>query len=137
MVHALEKVKDLLGPHGRVLEIHDLIDPPKIEVSVGASHRYIGQILSDTDFENQRIADEAILKVIYDGLYTSTRSAIFDYIMRADSLESMMAWLEESWESAYLIEDASQTIKKFQDQSREDFEIIVRFVSRIFQLDPV
>lgn len=137
MVHALEKVITLLESGGSIIEIHDLIDPPKIGVSVGAGYRYLGQILSDTDFEYQRLADEAILQSIHDGIFTSTQSCIFEYLMRADSLESMIAWLEESWESAFLTESSLQAIKDAQDQSGEDFEIIVNFVSRILKLDPV
>jgi hypothetical protein len=135
MVHALEKVRPWLDNSGYVLVIHDLVDPPRIEIHRQDQHIYAGQLLSDTGFENQHQADQAIDQVVQEGIYYSDQSRIFENDIRADSLRGMLDWLAESWESAYMTDATHQKVEELVDFLGEDSEVVLHLISRIVKLD--
>jgi hypothetical protein len=136
MVHALSKAGSSLSPGGVILEIHDLVDPPRIEVHSEQSEIFAGQLLSSNDFENQRQADQAIDQVIERGEFQSDRAVVFENYIRADTLESMMNWLETEWESAYIIEGTRRKVVDLVAQAGENSEVVLRMVSRLNLLTP-
>ena len=136
MVHALSKAGSSLSPGGIVLEIHDLVDPPRIEVHSEPSEIYAGQLLSSNDFENQRQADQAIDQVIERGDFQSDRAVIFENYIRADTLGSMMNWLETEWESAYMLEGTRKKVVELVAQAGGNSEVVLRMVSRLNLLKP-
>jgi len=135
MVHALEKVRPWLDNSGYVLVIHDLVDPPRIEIHSDDQHIYAGQLLSDTGFENQHQADQAVDQVVQEGIYYSDQSRIFENNIRADSLQGMLEWLAESWESTYMTADTHQKVEELVDFLGEDSEVVLHLISRIVKLD--
>jgi hypothetical protein len=135
MVHALEKVKTWLVQGGYVLIVHDLVDPPRVEIHNRNRQFYAGQLSSDTGFENQRLADQAIDQVIHEGIYTSDQTRIFEYDIRADSLRGMLDLLAESWESAYLTDDTREKVEELVDLMGGDSEVVLHLISRIVKLD--
>jgi hypothetical protein len=136
MVHALSKAGSSLSPGGVILEIHDLVDPPRIEVHSEQSEIFAGQLLSSNDFENQRQADQAIDQVIERGEFQSDRAVVFENYIRADTLESIMNWLETEWERAYVIEGIRRKVVDLVAQAGENSEVVLRMVSRLNLLTP-
>ncbi len=136
MVHALTKAASSLKPGGVILEVHDLIDPPRIEVHTGQSEIYAGQLLSTNDFANQRHADRAIVQVIETGLLQSDRAVVFENYIRSDTFDSFIDWLEEEWESAFVPDGTRQKINELIAQAEEESEVVLRMVSRLMALKP-
>jgi len=136
-VHALEKSGSFLRPGGCILVIHDLVDPPRIEVHAPEGEFYAGQLLSNTGFENQRMADQAVDQAVQKGVFSSTQVQIFENYMRADSLASMDAWLAEDWESAYLTEGTRMEVEQLVDRLGAEAEVVLHLISRITRLDPI
>jgi hypothetical protein len=136
MVHALRKAGSSLIQGGVILEVHDLVDPPRIEVHSEQREIYAGQLLSSNDFENQRKADQAIDQVIERGEFESDRAVVFENYIRADSLDSMLNWLETEWESAYIMEGTRQKVIDLVAQAGENAEVVLRMVSRLNLLKP-
>jgi hypothetical protein len=134
MVHALRKAASSVNSGGVILEIHDLVDPPRIEIHTKQSDTFAGQLLSDDDFENQRLADHSIGQVIEDGSLQSERALVFEYYFRADTLDSLMDWLDESWESAFLPESTRKKVIDLVAKSGGDSEVVLRMVSRLIEL---
>lgn len=136
MVHALNKAGSSLGSGGVVLEVHDLVDPPRVEVHSEQSETYAGQLLSSNDFENQRQADQAIDQVIERGEFQSNRAVVFENYIRADNLDSLINWLEAEWESAYIMKSTRRKVVDLVAQAGENSEVVLRMVSRLNLLKP-
>ena len=136
MVHALNKAGSSLSPGGVVLEVHDLVDPPRIEVHSEQGEIYAGQLLSSNDFENQCQADQAIDQMIERGEFRSDRAVVFENYIRADSLDSMLNWLETEWESAYMLAGTRKKVVDLVAQAGENSEVVLRIVSRLNLLTP-
>ncbi len=136
MVHALRKAASSLNPGGVILEVHDLVDPPRIEVHTNQSGIFAGQLLSNNNFENQRHADQAIGQVIEDGLILSDQARVFENYIRADTFDSLADWLDEEWESAYIPEGTRRKVIDLIAQSGEESEVVLRMVSRLMILKP-
>lgn len=137
MVHALEKTGRFLRPGGCLLDIHDLVDPPRIEIHARDQQVFAGQLLSTSGFESQRQADQAMDQVIQRGLFSSTHSKIFENFIRADSIDSMEACLAEDWESAYMTSETHRTVEALAAGLGEETQVVLRMISRITRLDPV
>lgn len=136
MVHALRKAARNLKPGGIILEVHDLIDPPRIEIHSSEGEEFAGQLLSDNDFENQRHADQAIGEVIEEGSLYSGRAVVFENYIRADTIDSLNDWLDEEWESAYIPEGTRRKVVDLVAQSGGESEVVLRMVSRLMELKP-
>lgn len=137
MVHALEKAASCLNSEGVILEIHDLVDPPRIEVHSGLGGIFAGQLLSDNNFENQRLADQAINQLVTSGKLFSGHSAVFENFIRADDLDSLTEWLEVEWESAYIPGDTIEKVVELVANAGGNSEVVLRMVSRINLFKPV
>ena len=136
-MHALEKAGNYLNPGGCILVIHDLVDPPRIEVHNPDGQFYAGQLLSNTGFENQRMADQAVDQAIQKGGFSTTQAQIFENYIRADSLASMDNWLAEDWESAYMTKGTRIKVEQLVDRLGPESEVVLHMISRITRLDPV
>jgi hypothetical protein len=136
MVHALRKAASSLKPGGVILEVHDLVDPPRIEIHSSGSRIFAGQLLSDNNFENQRYADRAIGQMIEAGLLQSERAVVFENYIRSDTFDSFINWLEEEWESAFVPESTREKIIELVAQEGEESKVVLRMVSRLMELKP-
>ena len=136
MVHALKKVQQMLKPGAPVLVVHDTVDSPRITVQYLDQSRYAGQLNSDTSFENQRLADQAIDELVQQGIFSANNFTIFENDIRADSLADFTDWLAESWESAYLSPGTRAKIAELVENWGGEAEIVLHMISRIIQLDP-
>ena len=136
MVHALQKAASFLNSGGVLIEVHDILDPPRIEVHAGGRANYIGQLLSSNDFEDQRYAEKALLQVIQNEFLNSVQSRIFEYLFYADSFADLNQWLEDSWEDAYMLDETKHLIDKLTKQDGKSAKIVLRMISRIMKLKP-
>jgi hypothetical protein len=136
MVHAFRKAISSLKPGGIILEVHDLHDPPRIEVHSSKGELFAGQLLSDDNFENQRHADQAIGEMIEQGTLQSERSIIFEYSIYSDTFDEFNDWLDEEWESAYIPEGTKRKVANLIEQLGGESEIVLRLVSRLIELRP-
>ena len=137
MVHALRKAADLLRPGGCLLEIHDLVDPPRIEVHTPDQQFYAGQLLSSTGLENQRQAEQAVDQVIHEGAFSSSQVQVFENFIRAGSLAALDTWLAEDWESAYMTEETRKKVEQLVGRMGAEAEVVLHMISRITRLDPI
>lgn len=137
MVHALRKAISSLNPGGVILEVHDLIDPPRIEIHSNEGEVFAGQLLSVNNFETQRHADQAIGGLIEQGSLQSKRSIIFEYYIRADTFGEFSDWLDEEWESEYIPEETKAKVVDLIEQVKGESEVALRMVSRLMELKPV
>ena len=135
MVHALEKIRSFLRPHGVLLNIHDLPRPAQIEVHTTDSQTFAGFLLSHTDFENQRLADEALAQVVKNGLFQSEEH-LFNYLIHIDSYLALKDHLTESWKNSYLPGDTLERIRHLLSSAGKDAEILVRMMARLSILIP-
>ena len=136
MVHALLKVKKMLKPGAPVLVVHDTVDSPRITVQYLDQSRYAGQLNSDTYFENQRQADQAVDELVQQGIFSASNLRIFENDIRAVSPADFMEWLTDSWESACLSPGTWDKINELFDNWGSEAEIVLHMISRIIQLDP-
>jgi hypothetical protein len=131
MVHALEKAASCLNQGGVILEVHDLVDPPRIEVHSDNGEFFAGQLLSEDNFEDYRQADNALNHLVAAGLLYSDQAFIFENYIRADSFDSLLKYLEEEWESAYIPDATKDRVIKLVADASGDSEVVLRMVSRI------
>jgi len=136
MVHALKKAASFTKPGGVLIDIHDLLDPPRIEIHTSGRKFYVGQLFSSNDFENQRQADQALNSAVQNGFLISEKARIFEYPILAESFEALNEWLADTWESAYIIDETTRLINQVINQEGKRVEIALRMVSRIMMLRP-
>lgn len=134
-MHALRKVRPWIRPDGYVLVIHDLVDPPRIEVHNQQHYFYAGQLLNNNSFENLLQADQAVDTVIQEGIYSTKQSKIFENYIRADSLPSMLEYLADSWENAYMTDGTRNKLDELVETLGEDSEVVLHMISRMVRLD--
>ena len=134
MVHALRKATSSLNPGGIILEVHDLLDPPRIEIHSSEGELFAGQLLSTNNFENQRHADQAIGELIEQGFLQSERSIVFEYFIRSDTFDEFNEWLDEEWESVYMPEETKGKVQDLIAQVGGESEVVLRMVSRLIEL---
>ena len=137
MVHALKKAASFTKPGGVLIDIHDLLDPPRIEIHTSARKLYVGQLFSSNDFENQRQADQALNSAVQNGFLISEVARIFEYLILAESFEALNEWLADTWQSAYIIDETTRLINKVINQEGKRVEIALCMVSRIMMLKPI
>jgi hypothetical protein len=136
MVHALRKAARSLNPGGVILEVHDLVDPPRIEIHSREGELFAGQLFSDNNFENQHQADQAIGEMIEEGSLRSGRAIVFENYIRSDTFEAFTDWLDEEWESAFIPEGTKGKIIDLVAQAGDESEVVLRMVSRLINLVP-
>ena len=131
MVHALEKAASCLNSGGVILELHDLVEPPRIEVHSDLGEFFAGQLLSEDHFENEGRANLAINQVVAAGLLLSDRSIVFENYLRAKSFDSLSNWLEEKWPNEYIPEDTRDKVIDLESKAGENSEVVLRMISRL------
>lgn len=136
MVHALEKIRSFLRPHGVLLNIHDLPRPAQIEVHTPDSQTFAGFLLSHTDFENQRLADEALAQAVENGSFSSVEVHYFNYPIQADTLSDLEELLADSWENSYLQVGTKERISDLLSSAGDRGEIVLRLTARLSILIP-
>ncbi len=111
MVHALERVRDILKSGGIMVVVHDSPIPPSIEIHQGSNHSFAGWLYDKERFPLIREADQAVDTVIDSGLVTLSNHRIFPYRTQIDSYEGFREWLEKQWETSFLPIHTDQRVR--------------------------
>jgi hypothetical protein len=136
MVHALEKIRGLLEPDGRLIDIHPSGEPPPIEVRVGQRTIVVGWMKETDDFAEYAQASAALSQVVERGWFDVERKGAFEFITHADSVADLRDYLAKEWKDAILDEAVAARAEELLSAPEPDKELIVREQIRIARLGP-
>ena len=137
MVHALEKIHQLLEPDGRLLDLHPTGDPPPIEVRLGQQTTLVGWMKETDDFIEYAQASDALAQVIRRGLFAAEREGTFEFVTYADSVFEWREYLAKEWKDAILDAAIAARAEELLSVSGPDRELILRERVRIARLKPM
>ena len=136
MVHALEKIHELLEPDGRLIDIHPSGEPPPIEVRLGQQMAVVGWMKEADDFVEYAQASAALSEAIQRGWFEVERKSTFEFATCADSISDLREYLAKEWKDAILEEAVMAKATELLDTSERDKELVVREQIRIARLRP-
>ena len=131
MVHALEKVHQLLKPDGILLDIHPTNEPAAITVRLREQHIPAGWLNESDDYAEYEWADEALQHVIDGGQFKLERTGTFNFIWHADSIKDLRAYLAEEWKEASIDDVTALRVEELLKLPTHDKEILVSEAIRI------
>ncbi len=131
MVHALEKIQQLLKPDGVLLDIHPTNEPAAITVRLREQIVPAGWLNETDDYVEYEWADEALQRVVDDQRFTLERVGTFEFVWHADALKDLRAYLAEEWQDAIIDEMTAGRIEELLKLPTPDKEILVREAVRI------
>ena len=137
MVHALEKIHQLLEPDGRLVDLHPTGDPPPIEVRVGQQTTIVGRMKETDDFIEYAQASGALAQVIRSGLFAAEREGTFEFVTYADSVFEWREYLAKEWKDAILDAAVAARAEELLSVPGPDRELILREQVRIARLKPM
>ena len=137
MVHALEKIHQLLEPEGRLMDIHPTGDPPPIGVRIGQQTMAVGWMKETDDFIEYAQASEALAQVIRRGLFAVEREGTFEFVTYADSVSEWREYLAKEWKDAILDAVVAAKAEELLSVPGPDRELILREQVRIARLKPL
>ena len=96
MVHALQRVRQLVSATGLVMDVHPTAEPAWVEV--GAERA--GAVESGDAPARHAAADAALKTVLGDGVFTVEASGVFQFFTYADSIDELNDHVRKTWRSA-------------------------------------
>ena len=94
MVHALEKIHQLLAPGGRLVDIHPLAQAPLIEIHARERITF-SEPAPDYPLADIEHAEQALAHVVREGLFAIEREGAFDFRTYAPSVAELVEYLKE------------------------------------------
>ena len=134
MVHALKKTHSLLQPGGLLINVHDMSVPHVIEVHSAQTVTKAGWLLDSEDFDNERLAFNALAQVVLDNDFVLEDEREFNYNIHIDDVEELQEWLAEWWETALLPEGTVQRLNDILRQVHQKAHIVLRAPTRMTKL---
>jgi len=134
MVHALEKIHQLLEPDGRLIDIHPTGDPPPIGVRISQQTTVVGRMKETDDFVEYAQASDALAQVVRRGLFAVEREGTFEFVTHADSVSEWREYLAKEWKDAILDAAVAAKAEELLSVSGPDRELILREQIRIARL---
>jgi hypothetical protein len=131
MVHALEKISQLLKPNGILLDIHPTTEMAAIVVRLREQIIPAGWLNESDDYVEYEWADEALQQVVSRGQFTLERVGTFEFVWHADTLHELHAYLAEEWKDAIIDELTAGRIAELLKLPVHDKEILVSEAIRI------
>ena len=131
MVHALEKICDLLKPGGLLLDIHPTNEMAAMAVRLRDQLIPAGWLHESDEYVEYEWADEALQHVIDDRRFVLEQSGTFEFVWHADSLKDLRAYLAEEWKDAIIDELTAGRIEELLKLPVRDKEILVSEAIRI------
>jgi len=131
MVHALEKVHQLLKPQGILLDIHPTGEPAAIAVRLREQIIPAGWINESDDYVEYEWTDEALQHVVNDNRFALERVGTFEFVWHADSMNDLRAYLAEEWKDAIIDDVTAMRIEELLKLPVRDKEILVSEAIRI------
>jgi hypothetical protein len=134
MVHALEKIHQLLELDGRLIDIHPTGDPPPIKVRIGQQTMSVGWMKETDDFVEYGQASDALAQVVGRGLFTVEREGTFEFVTCADSVSEWHEYLAKEWKDAILDAAVAAKAEELLSMPGPDREMILCEQVRIARL---
>ena len=131
MVHALEKIRQLLKPGGSLLDIHPTNEMAAIAVRLCKQLIPAGWLNESDDYVEYEWADEALQHVVSSGQFTLERVGTFEFVWHADSLNDLRAYLAEEWKDAIIDDMTAVRIEELLKLPVHDKEILVSEAIRL------
>jgi len=136
MVHALEKIYNLLDREGRLIDIHPSGEPPPIEVRIGQQVTVVGWMRETDDFIEYAQAAAALSQVVERGWFDVERKGTFEFSTHADSVAALREHLAKEWKDAILDEAVAARAEQLLSAVERDKGLMVREQIRIARLRP-
>ena len=131
MVHALERIHDLLKPDGILLDIHPTNEPAALAVRLREQLIPAGWINESNDYVEYEWADEAVQRVLDDKRFALERMGTFEFVWHADSMTDLRAYLVEEWQDASIDDVTAMRLEDMLKSPVHDKEILIREAIRI------
>ena len=125
MVHALEKIQQLLKPHGILLDIHPTNEMAAIAVRLQEQLIPAGWLNESDDYVEYEWADEALQHAIDDRRFVLEHVGTFEFVWHADSMSDLRAYLAEEWKDAIIDDLTAMRIEELLKLPVHDKEILV------------
>ena len=94
-----------------------------------------GEVTRDDDFEEHREVSMALAQAISEGLFKPVSQQIYDYLISADSLASLLTWRKENAKRSviddHVIQEAERLVSAFAGSST----VVLRQPSRLSRLN--
>ncbi len=137
MVHALEKIHQLLQPNGRLLDIHPFGQPPPIEVRLDGEVFQAGWLQESDEYVEYEQANQAVAGVVKQGLFVVEERSRFAFETHASSLAELQAFLAENWKDAIVEEQVAGQIEAYMASIAQEKVIVIREVIQASRLRPL
>ncbi len=134
MVHALVQTHSILRDGGVLLNIHDLPNPHVVEVHSAGKVMEAGPLTDSVDYIDERLAFEALARVVSDGLFLLEDERDFDFNIHAGNLSELQQLLAEDWETAILPDETVERVENILRQIAQECEFILRVPTRMTKL---
>ena len=131
MVHALEKVQQLLKPNGILLDIHPTIEPAALTVRLREQLIPAGWVNESDDYVEYEWADEALQHVVDNEHFVLEHAGTFEFVWHADSMHDLRAYLAEEWKDAIIDDLTAMRIEELLMAPVQDKEVLVSDAIRI------
>jgi hypothetical protein len=131
MVHALEKIRQLLQPDGLLLDVHPTNEMAAIAVRLREQLIPAGWLNESDDYVEYEWADEALQHVVSSGQFALERVGTFEFVWHADSLQDLRTYLAEEWQDAIIDDVTAMRIEELLKLPVHDKEILVSEAIRI------
>ena len=136
MVHALERIHQLLELDGRLIDIHPSGEPPPIEVRIGRQATVVGWMKETDDFSEYAQASAALSQVVERGWFVVERKGTYEFATHADSVSALLEYLAKEWKDAILDEAVAARAEQLLNAVERDKGLIVREQVCIARLRP-
>jgi hypothetical protein len=131
MVHALEKIQQLLKPGGLLLDIHPTNELAALAVRLREQLIPAGWVNETDDYVEYEWADEALQRVVDDRRFTLERVGTFEFVWHADTMNDLRAYLAEEWKDAIIDDLTAMRVEELLKLPVHDKEILVSEAIRI------
>lgn len=147
MVHALEEIRRLLKPNGRLIDIHPDIEAQLIEIHQDNRILFVEPIpWAADDQEVIRLADAALAQIVRRGFFAIEHSRKFDYRTYGSSATELREQFskpsgvhETTKDEAEMASEAKlfARIEAFMQTAGDGTEVAVRERVQITRLSPI
>jgi hypothetical protein len=131
MVHALEKIQQLLKPDGILLDIHPTNEMAALAVRLREQLIPAGWVNESDDYVEYEWADEALQQMIDLEHFKLERAGTFEFVWHADSMTALRAYLAEEWQDAIIDDVTAMRSEELLRLPVHDKEILVSEAIRI------
>lgn len=112
MVHALQEIWRALAPRGILIDLRPLAEQWPMEILDGDQATLAGRIDDSQDTLADTDANNALSRVEGSGLFTREREGAFTFHWYWDTLDEVLAYVQERWTNTRIPEDVMAEAKR-------------------------